>query len=91
MTVDFPVEEVREGRARILVPTLDESCGEPEQRLRSMAPVFYNPVMKTNRDTAVLVLRAHQRDLGRGVDACEPMAGSGVRGIRLALEVDDVE
>lgn len=91
MTVGFPVEEVREGKARILVPALDGSTGEPEQRLRSMAPVFYNPVMRTNRDTAVLVLRALQRRLGRGVTACEPMAGSGVRGIRLALEVDDVE
>ena len=91
MTVGFPVEEVWEGKARILVPTLDESAGEPEQRLRSMAPVFYNPAMKTNRDTAVLALRAHQGNLGRGVDACEPLAGSGVRGIRLALEVDDVE
>jgi tRNA (guanine26-N2/guanine27-N2)-dimethyltransferase len=91
MAVGFPVEEVWEGRARLLVPALDESAGEPEQRLRSMAPVFYNPVMKTNRDTAVLVLRAHQRGLGRGVTACEPMAGSGVRGIRLALEADGVE
>ncbi len=91
MSVGFPVEEVTEGKARILVPAIDESTGEPEQRLRSMAPVFYNPVMKTNRDTAVLVLRTHQRDLGRGVDACEPMSGSGVRGVRLALEVYGVE
>jgi tRNA (guanine26-N2/guanine27-N2)-dimethyltransferase len=91
MAVGFPVDEVTEGKARILVPRLDESAEEPEQRLRSMAPVFYNPVMKTNRDTAVLVLRAHQRSLGRGVTACEPMAGSGVRGIRLAIEVDSVD
>jgi len=91
MTVGFPVEEVWEGKARVLVPALDKSAGEPEQRLRSMAPVFYNPVMKPNRDTAVLVLRAHQGNIGRGVDACEPLAGSGVRGIRFALEVSDVE
>ena len=91
MAVGYPVEEVAEGKARVLVPRLDESPGVPEQRLRSMAPVFYNPVMKTNRDTAVLVLRAHQRLVGRGVAACEPMAGSGVRGIRLALEVEGVE
>ncbi len=91
MAVGFPVDEVTEGRARIMVPRLDESTGMPVQRLRSMAPVFYNPVMRVNRDTAVLVLRAHQRGLGRGVAACEPMAGSGVRGIRLALEVEGVE
>lgn len=91
MSVGFPVEEVSEGRARVLVPALDESTGEPLQRLRGKAPVFYNPVMKTNRDTAVLLLRAHGGRLGRGVKACEPMAGSGVRGVRLALEVDGVE
>ena len=91
MAVGYPVDEVVEGRARVLVPRLDESTGIPMQRLRSMSPVFYNPVMETNRDTAVLMLRAHQRLVGRGVTACEPMAGSGVRGIRLALEVEGVE
>ncbi|MBN2335701.1 tRNA (guanine(10)-N(2))-dimethyltransferase [Candidatus Bathyarchaeota archaeon] len=91
MTLGFLTEEVREGKARLLVPALDASSGEPEQHLRSMAPVFYNPVMKTNRDTAVLALAAHQRILGREVTACEPMSGSGVRGIRLALEVKGIE
>jgi len=78
---------VVEGKARVLVPKLDASSGEPLQHLMSEAPVFYNPVMATNRDTAVLGLRAHTR--GREeVSVCEPMCGTGVRGIRLALEAE---
>ena len=90
MSLGFPTEEVVEGRARLIVPRLDASTGEPLQRLMSEAPVFYNPVMSTNRDTAVLALRAHQKTLGRPVTVCEPMCGSGVRGIRLALEAEGV-
>lgn len=81
---------VVEGSARILVPKLDASGGEPLQRLMSEAPVFYNPVMATNRDTAVLALRAHTRG-GEDVSVCEPMCGTGVRGIRLALEAGKVQ
>jgi tRNA (guanine26-N2/guanine27-N2)-dimethyltransferase len=86
----FPTVEVKEGRARILVPQLDTSSGEPLQRLMGSAPVFYNPVMATNRDTAVLAFRAHTRGLGE-VTACEPMCGTGVRGVRLALEAEGVQ
>ncbi|MCW4050948.1 MAG: tRNA (guanine(10)-N(2))-dimethyltransferase [Candidatus Bathyarchaeota archaeon] len=91
MNQGFPTEEVKEGAARILVPRLDKSTGEPVQRLQSQAPVFYNPVQKTNRDTAVLALRVHQSNVKRPLRVCEPMCGSGVRGIRLALEVPEVE
>jgi tRNA (guanine26-N2/guanine27-N2)-dimethyltransferase len=90
MSLGFPTEEVVEGRARVLVPKLDASSGEPLQHLMSEAPVFYNPVMATNRDTAVLALRAHTH--GREeLSVCEPMCGTGVRGIRLALEADKVK
>lgn len=90
MSLGFPTEEIVEGRAKVLVPKLDASSGEPLQHLMSEAPVFYNPVMATNRDTAVLALRAHARD-GKEVSVCEPMCGTGVRGIRLALEADKVQ
>ncbi|MFH2111913.1 MAG: tRNA (guanine(10)-N(2))-dimethyltransferase [Candidatus Bathyarchaeota archaeon] len=90
MSLGFPTEEILEGRARVLVPKLDTSSGEPLQHLMSEAPVFYNPVMATNRDTAVLALRAHTRG-GKEVSVCEPMCGTGVRGIRLALETDKVQ
>ncbi len=45
------------------------------------APVFYNPRMKLNRDTAVLTFKA--LSLRTGADL---MAASGVRALRLAVE-----
>jgi tRNA (guanine26-N2/guanine27-N2)-dimethyltransferase len=90
MSLGFPTVEVSEGKARILVPRLDESGGEPLQHLMSQAPVFYNPVMATNRDTAVLALRVHTRG-AKEATVCEPMCGTGVRGIRLALEAEQVQ
>lgn len=90
MTQSFPTAEIKEGKARLIVPRLDESSEEPLQRQRSQAPVFYNPVQKMNRDTAVLVLKTLQRELGRELDVCEPMSGTGVRGIRFVLEVDNI-
>lgn len=78
------LKAVREGLADILVPA-------EEVRAPRKAPVFYNPRMALNRDIAVLVLRAYSKRLGRPVEACEPLCGCGVRGIRLALEVPGVD
>ena len=91
MNSGYPTEIIQEGKAKLVVPKLDESSGEPVQHLRSEAPVFYNPVMKTNRDTAVLMLRAYQQKTDHLVTICEPMTGSGVRGIRLLLEAHPID
>ncbi len=82
----FPVEEVEEGAAKLLVPTIKRREGEPLDHARSRAAVFYNPLMRLNRDTAVLAVSVLGDRLGRPLDVCEPMCGVGVRGIRLALE-----
>jgi len=87
----YPKIRVNEGAASLLVPELDESTAGHIDRSRSLAPVFYNPRMRLNRDSAVLALGVHQGRLGRGVSACEPMCGTGIRGVRLALEVEGVE
>ena len=81
--MNLELKAVREGLADILVPA-------EEIRAPRKAPVFYNPRMALNRDIAVLVLRAYSKRLGRPVEACEPLCGCGVRGIRFALEVPDV-
>lgn len=57
----------------------------------SGAPVFYNPIMELNRDIAILALQAYQKKLGRKIRVCEPLTGCGVRGIRLAAEVDGIK
>lgn len=82
----FPVEEAQEGAARLLVPTITRGEGEPLDHARSRAAVFYNPLMRLNRDTAVLAVSVLGGRLGRPVEACEPMCGVGVRGVRLVLE-----
>lgn len=46
------------------------------------APVFYNPAMEKNRTLSVLLLRT----LGGGLTVCEPLSGTGIRGIRYAVE-----
>lgn len=88
--MEFPTTVVREGEATLLVPELYGSTKNLD-RARSRAPVFYNPRMRLNRDSAVLVLAAHQKKLTRNVVLCEPLCGTGIRGVRLALEVEGVE
>jgi tRNA (guanine26-N2/guanine27-N2)-dimethyltransferase len=79
----FPTRRIREGRALILIP--DVEVEEPTK-----APVFYNPRMRMNRDSAVLAASTLHSRLSRPLSLCEPMCGTGVRGIRLALEAEGV-
>jgi tRNA (guanine26-N2/guanine27-N2)-dimethyltransferase len=90
MSFVFPAETVKEGKATITVPKLKTFAAESQEYVPSKAPVFYNPRMEINRDLAVLVLQTHQRMLNREVTACEPLTGCGVRGIRLANEVEGI-
>ncbi len=69
--------EVREGLARILVPKAERIYD---------APVFYNPVMKLNRDISTLAVRV------LGVKSViDALSATGVRGIRYALETQAEE
>jgi len=91
MKFSFPIESVKEGEAKIAVPKLELSLAESLEHVPSKAPVFYNPRMELNRDLSVLILQVYQRTVNREIVACEPLAGSGVRGIRFAKEVRDLE
>jgi len=86
----FPTETVKEGMISVLVPRLKTFVKEPREYAPSKAPVFYNPRMELNRDLAVLALQTYQRMVKRKLSACEPLTGCGVRGIRLAREVEGV-
>lgn len=81
--VSFPTKWVTEGRARILVPA------ETGLVYPSKLPVFYNPASKISRDIAVLVTEAYLSSGDRSL--IEPLAGCGVRTIRLLLEADVFE
>jgi tRNA (guanine26-N2/guanine27-N2)-dimethyltransferase len=77
--------EIKEGRARILVPDVPRLKGPGRKHAG-----FYNPLMAFNRDVSVRVLSllARQGKVKRPLDG---MAGTGVRGLRWALEADGIE
>jgi tRNA (guanine26-N2/guanine27-N2)-dimethyltransferase len=91
LSFGFQTEVVEEGKVRFAVPKLETYMKSLKEYVPSGAPVFYNPIMELNRDIAVLVLQAYQRSLGRKIRVCEPLTGCGVRGIRLAAEVDGIK
>ena len=70
------LEIIKEGKARIKAPV-----GE---KISAGLPVFYNPVMKFNRDISVLLLKAFGR---KKMQIADPLAATGVRGIRFLLEL----
>jgi tRNA (guanine26-N2/guanine27-N2)-dimethyltransferase len=86
----FPTETVKEGKVVVLVPKLKAFVNAAWEYAPSKAPVFYNPAMELNRDIAVCALQAYQRLVKHELVACEPLTGCGVRGIRLAREVEGV-
>ncbi len=87
---EYPKVEIREGLARVIVPDLSKYSvsGRPEP---AHAPVFYNPRMEVNRSLATVITSAYAKWSGRkGLVICEPLAGTGVRAVRYALEVPEV-
>jgi tRNA (guanine26-N2/guanine27-N2)-dimethyltransferase len=91
LSFGFPTEKTHEGNATFLVPKLSAFVKEPWEYAPSKAPVFYNPAMELNRDLAVLALQTYQKLTEYDVVACEPLAGCGVRGIRLVKEVHGID
>ena len=79
MSISMKMREFREGKAVIKAPDA--------QKISREMDVFYNPVMKNNRDFSILLLRAS----GRKLRIADIMAGTGVRSIRFLLETDNVE
>ncbi|MEM2941993.1 MAG: hypothetical protein QXT81_01020 [Candidatus Bathyarchaeia archaeon] len=53
--------------------------------------IFYNSRMALNRDISILIARSLQSEVKRGLRICDPMTGSGVRGLRYAAEVEGVD
>ena len=65
---------IKEGKASIKVPIVKTVSKEMD--------VFYNPVMKFNRDMTILLLQQFPP-----MNLCDPLAGTGVRSIRFAKEL----
>jgi tRNA (guanine26-N2/guanine27-N2)-dimethyltransferase len=70
------MKKIQEGSAVIEVPE--------ETKVSKKLEVFYNPVMKLNRDVSVLLLNAIEN---KRMQIADPMAGTGVRSIRFIKEL----
>ncbi len=91
LNLDFPTETVTEGKIRVVVPKLRAFVAEPSEYAPSKAPVFYNPVMEFNRDVTILAFQAFQRQVEREISICEPLTGTGIRGVRFATELEGIK
>jgi tRNA (guanine26-N2/guanine27-N2)-dimethyltransferase len=84
MNFNYQTETVTEGSLHFVVPKIAvygiKGYSEPSIK----APVFYNPKMSLNRDLAIVVLLAYYKSINEKLRVCEPMAGTGVRGLRFA-------
>jgi len=72
--LNFPMEKIKEGSVEIFIPI--------EKKISKKLPVFYNPVMKFNRDITILLLQQLPP-----MNLCDPLAGTGIRSIRFAKEL----
>jgi tRNA (guanine26-N2/guanine27-N2)-dimethyltransferase len=79
---------VEEGLARLYVPDLSEYIREDGLVEPAWMPVFYNPSARLSRDITILALRAFFND--KKFFFVDLLAGTGVRGIRIALEAGGV-
>lgn len=91
--IKYPLTEVVEGQTKILVPDVEAFRKSPSSFPPSDAPVFYNKKMEINRDFALALLRVYlsKREQKDEVTYCEPMAGSGIRSIRVANELPSLQ
>lgn len=70
------MQTIREGKAILAVST--------EKKISKKLPVFYNPVMKTNRDLSIAVIRAWEKEQ---LQIADVFAATGVRSIRFLKEL----
>jgi tRNA (guanine26-N2/guanine27-N2)-dimethyltransferase len=68
-------KEISEGKTKIIVPQ--------EEKISKKLPVFYNPVMEYNRTISVVLINALNK---KNMEIALPLAGTGVRAIRLIKE-----
>ncbi|MEM4818994.1 MAG: hypothetical protein QXX12_05305 [Nanopusillaceae archaeon] len=62
----------------------------PEVFLSKKSAVFYNPLMKINRDFTIILLKSFYQIRKKRLDILDAMAASGIRSIRILKEIPDV-
>ncbi|OYT60649.1 MAG: tRNA (guanine(10)-N(2))-dimethyltransferase [Desulfurococcales archaeon ex4484_217_1] len=86
----IPTQIIREGLVKLIVPEFSEYLRENGVYEPTWAPVFYNPQMKLNRDLSVAVVEAYS-EAKKPILVADILAGTGVRGIRFAVEADNID
>ncbi|MDH5402129.1 MAG: hypothetical protein OEZ01_03450 [Candidatus Heimdallarchaeota archaeon] len=77
---DYPQTAVEEGMVKMQIiesPSVYE------------APIFFNPVMVLNRDFSLLFSKLYSQSVNHPIRVFEPLAGVGIRGFRLCIEIAD--
>ncbi|MFH1641588.1 MAG: hypothetical protein ABIC04_01680 [Nanoarchaeota archaeon] len=74
------MQEIVEGKAKIAISI--------SEKISKEMPVFYNPVMKFNRDISILLLNSIKKT---DLTIALPLAASGIRGIRFLLELNNIK
>ncbi len=87
MTQSYRKLKVKEGKAGFHILRIDNTIEGGETTSLPKDPVFYNPIMVLNRDTAVTVLSVYSDEISRPIKVCDPFCGSGIRGIRFSSEI----
>ncbi len=77
--MEIKLKKIIEGKTKLFVPDLSV------YELPEHAPVFYNPVMKADRDVSVLMLRSF---LKKRTKVADILSGLGARAVRYAKEGD---
>ena len=80
--------QIIEGTTKVMVPKIKNIKGPTTSKV----PIFYNPVMEFNRDVSILVLRNYILDFTKDTNfkTLDGLAGTGIRGVRLANEIDGI-
>lgn len=82
---------IREGRALLYIPDTRRAVTEHGGLEPAWLEVFYNPIMTFNRDLSVLIAEAFLSSTGLSAFFVDALAGTGVRGVRYALELSRVQ
>lgn len=71
------MKTITEGSARIFV--------SDEAKISKKLEIFYNPIMKLNRDVSVLLINSLDK---YALQMADPLAGTGIRGLRFIKELE---
>ncbi len=79
------ISTIVEGRVKIKYPI------DSRNKLDSKVPVFYNPVMRLNRDISIIFLNSIERKTKKPLRCLDLLSASGIRALRIKAETPNVE